>query len=262
MRRFLTFLFILSVLFYSCEKELPVTGDLIVEGYLYANRPFDSIRIGEAIPTGKPLELKPIINADAEISTDNQSYKLTGLQGHPGVYRYQGSDFIIEPGISYTLSVSIGNRKLTAWTSVPVKSSGPKFSKDTIYSSGNNNPESVALSYSILTWDPVTEYSFIIRKYLNTDSAIIDSNSLNSYVPYYLQKPFNGNIVSMQIYDFRYFGSYNIIICQVNKEFEQLLNQSSGIENPIIPQENISGGYGIFTGIYCDTVKLKILRGK
>lgn len=246
----------------GCKKEASPGSKLIIQSYLYANKRFDTLRIAEFVAGDIPFFSRPVIHADVVIETPENSFRLTDLQGHSGIYYYSGSDFIIKPGTSYTLTVKYNNYVIIAQASIPAKSSEPILLNDTIIVTNTVTSKNIDQSFATLKWNQVTDYSFIISDYEEKDTLPIDiySSINSSYVPYYFQRPFNGNSVTMQMYDFKYYGSYNILICQVTDDFMKLFDEPTGTQVPTLIQDNIRGGYGIFTGVYCDTVKLKVLK--
>jgi len=253
---------ILSILPAACKDDLPASNNLVVQGYLYANRAFDSIKLVNAISSDKPFNSNPVINAKVVIKTAETSYELTGIQNHPGVYYYPGNNFIVRPDSNYTLTIAFNGQTITAITNIPAKSSHPKLSNDTIYTTNNVTSSNISSTYATLSWQSGTNYTFIILNYLEKDTVPNNLVSHENYVPFYLQQPLpDENVLSIQMSDFNYLGAYNIIVCQVNNDFTNLFNGLSGNGLVYASGNNITGGYGIFTGLYTDTIKLMVVKG-
>ena len=237
---------------------------LVVEGYLYANRTLDTIRIAETANGDRPFYPGPVLGADVSLETNGVTYKLTGLEGRPGIYTYTGSNLVIKPGATYHLTVKSGDRALAAQTAIPSSPPNPALTNDTIIVTGTVTPLNISKTYTLLTWNQTASYTFIMRKYTEKDTVTIDlpGFGIDHYTPYYLQKPFNGSFAVIPMTDFRYYGTYKFIICQVNDDFLKLFEEPGGTQLPGPVQTNIDGGYGIFTGISCDTVTLEVVKGE
>jgi hypothetical protein len=255
-------LLLIIIFFCGCEKIITPPGHLVVEGYLYANRPLDSIRIVETVPSDIPFNTVPVINADVVLKIGERQFKLIEFQNRPGVYHDEGNDCLILPNTNYKLTVRYKNYVLTAQTYILSDSAKPYLSKDTIVVTKIMSSLNYNKSYSLLSWYKQTDYSFIVENYEKTGSSPVEIQPLSAtkYVPYYLQRPFDGNFISMQTYDFKYYGTYNICILQVHEDFKKLFDEPRNTQLPYPPQENITGGFGIFTGIYCDTVRLTVVK--
>lgn len=253
-------IFILLTIVAGCEKEAPMSGKLIIEGYLYANSHLDLIRVAEAISTA--AFSRPATGCNLVLETDGKKYQLTDKQDCPGIYYYPGNDLIIKSGHIYILTVIYGEYKLTAHTSIPDASSHPVLSNDTILIIKTLNATNISKSSAILSWNPETNYSLIAKQYINKNMVIIENPSFNkgNYEPYYFMQPLRGNVIEMRVSDFRYKGSYEIYINQINDDYKTLFEEpnAEGTFTSGYAKENITGGYGIFTGVYCDTVKIEV----
>lgn len=251
----------LATIFCACEKQETSTGNIIVEAYLYVNRPFDSIKITETVSSEMPFFSNPVINAEVVIESAEKKYRLSDLPNHPGIYQYTGNDFTIEPNTCYNLTVEYKNYELLAQTVTPSGSSCPVLSNDTLVPVETVTPKDIYNTYAVLSWKSLTDYTFIMKNYIEKDTVPIEFSSFinSTYLPYYLQQPFLGSVVVIQMQDFKYYGKYKMVVCQVNEDFVNLFEESD--ERPIsLMQENINGGLGIFTGIYSDTVLINVVK--
>jgi hypothetical protein len=115
-------IFLLPLLLWSCTSvtETTFTPQIVVQGYLYANEPLDSIVILQTIPIGSSTGNDRITNATVTITSGDSVYP---LHEHsvvaPGTYT---SDYpvTIQPGKTYSLRVEALGQVATASTTVPL----------------------------------------------------------------------------------------------------------------------------------------------
>ena len=112
---------LLAVLFASCTAvtESAFTPQIVVQGYLYANEPLDSIVVRQTIPIGNSTGNDFVSGAIVSISSGDSVYTLREHSAfEPGRYA-SDSTIIIQPGKTYALRVEAIGQIVTASTTVP-----------------------------------------------------------------------------------------------------------------------------------------------
>jgi hypothetical protein len=262
-RKISAFIIILTALTYAaCKKDtaVNVTDEPLVIGYLIPGQAIniavyqqkglaDTATYGAAI-TGLQLSL----------SDGSQTVKL--IEATPGNYGYSNKAFLAS-GKTYTLSFAFMGQTVTAVTTLPAKPTGYMASKTTI-----NLP-------LVTTRDPGTVDSIAVKlKWDNPDSlyhVIVFKNDDNS--PFNLhplmnaQVNFTLNAAQANYYDvyyrtFNYLGIYRAILYSVSKDYIDILasNANTNSQKLSTPPGNITNGFGIFTGMRADTLKLTIVQ--
>jgi hypothetical protein len=112
--------------------DLPPT--VVVEGYLYANQPIDSIVLTQTQPIDAYYSdsLSRITGALVTITVDGHAYTLLEKPGRPGAYTLPAESLIVRSEKQYTLSVHALNTTVTATTTVPDTFAMTTVSPDTI----------------------------------------------------------------------------------------------------------------------------------
>lgn len=251
------------ILYTSCKKSdtTDVTAKPVVIGYL--------------IP-GQPISIK-VYQQKGLTDTANYGTAITGLQltiadgtqtvnlseTTAGTYTYSNLTFLTA-GKTYTLKFSYLGEAITATALMPAKPTGYTASRTTINvplvtSNGPGSTDSIAVS---LKWNnPDSLYHVIVFK--NDDNS-----------PYSLRPSLVNNLVNFTInakqtsnYDvyfrtFNYLGIYRAILYSVDKNYIDVLTSNANTTSQKLadPPGNIINGYGIFTGMQADTIKLTITQ--
>lgn len=102
----------------SCNPEVDATfhSQIVVQGFLYANEPLDSIVIRRTLPIDTKSPTDRVNGATVRISTDDTTIQLSGTTS--GCY-VASSPFIIQPGKTYQLLVAWNGDTARATTTVP-----------------------------------------------------------------------------------------------------------------------------------------------
>jgi hypothetical protein len=255
------FVLFITLVSASCKKAgTDITDKPVVIAYLVPGRAVsigvyqqkglaDTATYGAAI-TGLKLS----------ISDGSQTVNLTETLA--GTYSYANTSFLVS-GKTYTLKFSYLNAEITASALIPAKPASYTASRTTI-----NIP-------STATTKPGTTDSIAVKlKWSNPDSLyhiIVFKNDDNS--PFNLHPQMNSlvnftiNAKQAAYYDvyfrtFNYLGSYNAILYSVDKAYTEILvsNANTTSQRLSDPPGNITNGYGIFTGMQADTIKLTITQ--
>ncbi len=258
---FVILLFTMSIL--ACKKG-DVTADYerpVVEGYLV---PGQSITIKvyyqkyleDTISYGYPIK-----DLQLKITSGGSTVNLTETED--GIYKYADGSFVKENG-TYTLNFVCLSKQISAITTIPSK---PK----NFIASGT---EQVVPTFSFGT----TPESFIPIQFnwtnINSNDYYLISVQCTEAVPIKLatRRPGNNysvnsenivgqaNTFNTSEENFSYFGSHNVLLFHINKEYYDALtaNNNSSSLNLTNPATNVTNGLGIFTGLRADTLKINV----
>jgi len=114
---------LLTLLLVSCNpvNDATYTPQIVVQGYLYANEPLDSIVVRQTIPIGSSTGNERIANANVTISTSDTTYTLHEDASFKQGGRYVSNGTItIQPGKTYSLQVEALSQVATASTTIPL----------------------------------------------------------------------------------------------------------------------------------------------
>jgi hypothetical protein len=120
--RFILLAMTIMALFSSCSTvtESTFSPQIVVQGYLYANEPLDSIVLRQTIPIGSSTGNDFVSGAVVTISSGDSIYTLhERMPFEPGRYTSDHT-VIIQPGTTYTLRVEAFGQIATATTTVPL----------------------------------------------------------------------------------------------------------------------------------------------
>jgi hypothetical protein len=104
----------------SCEETLnsDFTPQLVLEGYLYANEPLDSVVIRRTLEITETDSLQFVQGATVTLSYDDQNIRLIERPEFPGAY-FPPSPLTIEPRKTYRIRVEAMGQVATSETTVP-----------------------------------------------------------------------------------------------------------------------------------------------
>ncbi|MES2275733.1 MAG: DUF4249 family protein [Bacteroidota bacterium] len=197
-----------------------------------------------------------------QLSLSNGSQTVNLTETTAGNYTYSNTAFLLS-GKTYTLNFTYLNQTVTATALIPAKPTGYTASRTTVNvplvtSNAPGTADSVIFS---LKWNnPDSLYHVIVFKN--------DDNSPFGLRPQ-INSPINFTINAKQAdhYDvyFRtinYLGVYRAILYSVDKAYTDILTSNANTTSQKLadPPGNITNGYGIFTGMQADTIKLTITQ--
>ena len=269
----------MSILFAGCEK-LPLSNGhsdlLVVQGYLYAGLPVDSIRLSQPVYFNSEDTLfSGVSNASVSIVADGVIYVLQPAQNQ-GYYFYPGSDLNIIAGHSYTLTIGYNNQQITSQTTVPSNPSGLAISENTLWVDTTQTQRELRDSSLLVSWsNPGNDYYFVILENLDTVlTPITVSSGFGGYGGSFptgtvnLQRRFQTRPIQDSLYRVSLFssvgnyGHYLLRLYKVTKDYANLYQ--SRTQNSLSlnePFTNISNGLGIFTAFSaCDSVAFSVQK--
>lgn len=193
-------------------------------------------------------------------ATTGQSYQMNSI----GEGVYTNNNLVAQTGHNYTLNFQYNGEDVAAQTSVPTAPEGVEFSgysigvmsfplPDDTKAPGNNGIE--------ITWsnpngeyyivEGVTESVSLIRELEDGEEMPAQSFKLD-----YTQ----GESATLSSQNFNYYGIYTISVIHINQEYA-VMSQGGSISSATLVdvRGNISGGYGIFSGInsVTDTIRVR-----
>jgi Domain of unknown function (DUF4249) len=120
MRRNFALLLLMAVASCTAVTESTFTPQIVVQGYLYANEPLDSIVVRQTIPIGSSTGNEFVSGAVVTITNGDSIYALREhSMFEPGRYS-SDSIIIIQPGKTYSLRIEALGQIATASTTVPL----------------------------------------------------------------------------------------------------------------------------------------------
>lgn len=252
------FLFIVG--FSSCQKlDLQTSNPdrVVVKGYLFAGHSVSINIIKQLIYGSTDSTTHPVENIDVTISDSHGAIFPLVYQGK-GVYASE--KLIVAAGETYTLTFTYNGKEISATTTVPSKPQnfyGTSLIKVLPIGSESGPPSHSKAEYS---WsNPNNGYFLLVVE--NTEAKPTPINDTTKYeaFPAFRQSPTQGSTISLMGRSFYYYGNHNVILYAINKEYVDLYedtgNTSQNITNP---PGNIKNGFGVFTAINSDTLKLEV----
>jgi len=175
------FFLISTLLIVSCSQESieqTETKTTIVEGYLSAGNPIDSLRITQSISLGQVEEqVITLDDLNITIADDNSEFELESI----GNGYYQNADQIIDAGKNYHLKFERDGEIISAETYVP-ESNAASISKSQVEmtkieagvfpSGGIVIPEPVEVSWN----NDDGDYYYVLIKNIETDPEYVNEN--------------------------------------------------------------------------------------
>ena len=271
MNHFIKILPILLLGCFACDEEstsIVDTQTAVVEGYLFAGQPLDSVFITQSFSYGQTdTTIVPIDDLNVRISNADIDVELLNLGD--GLYRNQ--DFEPQSGATYTLDFEYKGETVSAETFIPEKRiaaiSQTEVELEKIEGFPISPPEQ--LDAIEVTWDNTEgDYYYTIIENLENDPEFVndliaefdpDGSARRLFritepeiTDFYLINPLR---------DLTQYGTHRIVVFRVNPEYAALY-QSAGTSSLSIaePPTNVSNGLGIFTGVSSDTLFLEVKR--
>lgn len=253
----------------SCGDELAGTLEktsAVVQGYLFAGRPVDSIRITRSFSYA--LQDSILDPLDELLVTISDGVSNVVLQPIGDGY-YQAQDLVIQEGKQYTLEFLYDGEKVSASTYVPLKREVEISSMEVAIepitgppAGGFTQLDPVEVSWQNQEGD---HYYVLFRNTAQSPENIIQLSNF----------PFAGNVrfarlTQPEITDFyaiaprrdlTQYGLHQVIVFRVNPEYAALY-QLTGTSSVSItePPSNVTNGLGIFTAVSSDTVFLNVKK--
>jgi hypothetical protein len=248
---------ILVIAVSSCKKDnsTSVADRPVVIGYLLAGHPL-TVKVYQQKAFSDTAAYGPLIGGlQLQISNGVQTVNLTETK--TGNYTYPDSTFL-QTGKTYTLQFTYISTSVNATTTIPAKTSGYMASRTQFARLLVTTPDSLAATAVRFTWNnPDSLYHILVFKNDDANTYVSSSGNLPSNSSIDVKKVEAYDVTYRQ---FKYSGFYNVILFTVNKEYSDILttNTNTSSQQLTNPPGNIQNGYGIFTGMQADTIRLNV----
>lgn len=261
------FFLAVSLLIYGCTNESPTESTnrntLVVEAFLYAGEPINSIKLSQSIGLGSNDTIAPTVN-DASISLvkNSKSYQLIPDQSRSGYYIYDGTDISVNPEDNFSLLISYQGKQVTGSTTVPSKPENVQLSRDTltlITPTGFPGPGAKDTNSIYLKWsNPDSSLYYVVIENIEPNPTEISTGNLPPRAQIIRRMTFPPIAASEFVIGRRnltYYGNHKAIVYKVNQEYADLYesrNQDSRNLNE--PLTNIKNGLGVFSAFASEVV--------
>lgn len=262
----------------GCEKEKLSDGHsdlIVVQGYLYAGKTVDSIRLSQVVQLNSADTLFHGINSAAvTISTGGTTYNLVASE-REGYYHCADTSLKIIANKTYTLDIIYNNKQITSQTIVPESPKGLSISSTILNvdtSSFRPNPNDTANMLTVSWSNPNKEYYFIITEH--SDSSLVpitivitfngrtDTISRSNFVNRFQTSPVQDSTYRISTNSVGYYGKYTVRLYKVTKDYASLYqSRTQNSTNLNEPFTNINNGLGIFTSFSaCDSISFSVVK--
>lgn len=259
----------------SCDNEVPIDENFVIEAFLFQGEVVDDIKIIETkLWNSTDSTTSYIENANVKIYGNGYDYQ---LNYNPQIQRYTTNDNIdILSGNTYGLEVTVQDRTATAETIVPTKPIGLKLSEDKIiipplFLSGAL-PNILANLYqsarTTVSWEnPNDEYHYLTIKYVDDDQDLIFSEEFPDALGEFFNnfslqseptKELNYSALCLSL---KNYGRYKVTLYKINKDYYSLFeNQQQDGHELNEPPSNVINAFGVFSAFASDSIFFEISR--
>ena len=269
------FLFAFLLFLNACTEESSVTLDTqtaVVEAYLFAGQPADSVRIIQSYSYAREnTDLITLKELEVQISDGQQRYDLD----HSTEGVYQNPEFIPQSGQTYVLTFDHNGETVRSETYVPQKrtisisKASVRLEKirdigEFIDSGFGGDQDAIEVE-----WDNSEgDYYYVVIENMEDNPEFVNDllaefQANGNALPFFqITEPEISNFYAISTRrDLTQFGTYRIIVYRVNPEYAALY-ETAGTSSISIasPPSNIENGLGIFTGVSSDTVYLEVIK--
>lgn len=251
----------LCLLLTACGEDEEVLvadiDEIVVEAYLIAGQPADSIKLSRVIPFNAESELSGISTLEPVITdSEGNEYPLT-YQGDE--FYYNNPDLIVTEGETYSLFLPYNGKEITATTFVPSAAEGLTLSatsigmiriQDRTDLQRQTPPDPFEASWSGTNG----AYYFVEITNVETDPEIINelfADSDRPPLPQIQTAPSTEQVYRLDLRrEINYFGRHEIVVYTVTPEYVLLYEEpGDGLGGLTENRTNITNGFGVFTGI-------------
>ena len=267
--------FIFSFFFFSCDNEIPIDENFVVEAFLFQGEVVDDIKIKEAKMWNSTDSITDYIeNADVIIFGNGTEYKLDYNSQFESYVTNQNIDIV--SGNTYGLEVTVGDRTATGETIVPTKPVGLRLSTEEIVIPrlvlSSALPNILAGLYETartsVIWDnPNNEYHYLTIKYDSESEDPIFGEEIPGAVGEFFSnfslqsEPTRDTEYSALCLSLKNYGRYKVTLYKINRDYYSLFeNQVQDGHDLNEPPSNIFNAFGVFSAFASDTVSFKIVR--
>ena len=273
MKKLIKYIFLIGLI--SCDNEIPIDENFVVEAFLFQGEKVDDIRVKET----------KLWNSEDSIDTyiENAKVKLLG-NGNEFILSYSSVDetyftddeIEIISGDTYGLEVTVGDRTATAETIVPTKPIGIRMTDNRIIvpplvrspALPNILANLFQNARTNVVWDNQNEeYHYLTIKYDGEDEDPIFSEEIPGQVGEFFSNfslqsaPTKDNQYNVICMSLKNYGKYKVTLYKINKDYYSLFeNQVQDGTDLNEPPSNVVNAFGIFSAFASDTTSFEIVR--
>lgn len=259
----------------SCDNEVPIDENFVIEAFLFQGEVVDDIKIIETkLWNSTDSTTSYIENANVKIYGNGYDYQ---LNYNPQIQRYITSDNIdVISGNTYGIEVTVKDRTATAETTVPTKPTGLKLSEDKVIIPplflSPALPNLLANLYesarTTISWDnPNDEYHYLTIKYVDDDQDLIFSEEFPDALGEFFNnfslqsQPTKELSYSTLCLSLKNYGRYKVTLYKINKDYYSLFeNQQQDGYELNEPPSNVINAFGVFSAFASDSIFFEISR--
>ncbi len=254
----------------SCEEEInSITLEdekLVVEGYLYAGAPVDSIRITKVQAYSNTEGAEPVDDLEVILSNGINEYMLESI----GAGYYSLLDHDVQYDSRYSIKTVFEGDTIYAETYVlgekDITLSEEKIRLEKIeFNGGFPGGDLTDLQVVDIEWNnPESNYYFVDIENIESDPEFVNEifAEFAGDIPetFFTSEPAITSIYSINSNrELRYFGTYEITVYRLNVEYAALYSSvGSSTLSLAEPPSNIENGFGIFTAVTPHTLYLEV----
>ncbi len=254
-----TFSLALAMLFLSCQKQNTGSTSVnlpVVDSYLIPGHPV-IVKITQQKSLTDTAEYgTPITGLQVFVSDGTTNAQLT--EASAGNYTYTDSSFLVT-GKTYTLQFKYQLVTVSAKTVIPAKPVNFVVQYDTVTVSTSGTSANNTIDR--LSWNNPGSSNYVLV-FDCLDGSAFPANTFNADA----KTSFEINTNAASYYNltqrtFPYYGSYLVTLLSVNQEYINLLTSSTNSatsQNLSNVATNIVNGFGIFTAMQADTLKMEV----
>jgi hypothetical protein len=263
MKWLLILVFAIILFFTACKKNNtdtnsenePVVAAYLIPGHILTVNVYYQKSLSDTAKYGAP-----ITGLQLSVSDGTNNVQLT--ETAKGTYTYSNLNFLVT-GKSYTLQFKYSGYTVSANTTIPA---APKnfMESDSVIHLGNptSGPNAIIDTAASLSWsNPDSLYHIAV--FINSDytsSPISSGHFGNSGSSNFELNADRTSAAYLTQRTFFYYGIYQVILFTVNPEYINFLktNTSTSTSQTLTSSyTNINNGFGLFTAMQGDTVKLE-----
>lgn len=267
-----TFFFYLLITFcfcqFSCTEESAVLeeiDELVVQGYLREGQAVADFRVTKIVSLATENNTTiPVNEAQVFITSEGTTYELTAT-GADGLYK--NDSLIPEEGKTYELEVTFEDKTITATTFVPNRPENITVSEtevalqkvETFFDLDFSDlPEPIEVNWE----DDNSNYYFVSVTNIEDDPEPVNELFGDGELPQLTNQPEITNTFFINSFQFfTFYGRYEVEVFRVNPEYVTLYENVStgqGALNEVTT--NVTGGFGIFTGVSSTTIEMNVVK--
>lgn len=267
-------LWVVGILVIACSSATDVGSTYqaspVVRAFLYAGEPVADIRLSWTTTLSEADTIAaPINNADVTLIRSGVRYRLVLAPGDSGYYRYSGNDLTIREGDVFQFEAHIGDRLVTAETTVPTRPGTVAKSSDTVKvpDFGSFTPgQRPSFTFTTVTvrWpaSPGSLYYVTLENIETNPVAVADSSGRFRFGPARsVFSPTAADSFAIGFNQVKYYGLHRVRVYHVNDEYAQLYaTQQQDSRDLNEPFSNVHGGLGVFSAFASDTTRVVVAK--